>query len=209
LLKEYTLQLGQLKQAAGLEEASDEEDSDDDDDEEFIYPNSFKDDGVSVITRLGPSGGGSSLLPSSLRPSLGNRVPSASSVFGGVAPSEAGTTAGAMRSADLASSREFRVPTNDVPNSTFLGSANTRTGSNVYSSADASTSNAFGTGVGVGGLSQGQSSRPLLREHNLQAQWERDESVGECRGCSRKFTFFLRKVSIRVSLYLSASIIDS
>lgn len=37
---------------------------------------------------------------------------------------------------------------------------------------------------------------PVLRPHHLQPQWERDEDVQECRGCSRRFTFFLRKVRL-------------
>ncbi len=51
LRKEYTLQLGQLRQAAGLDEDEDEDAAEDDDDE-FIYPNSYKDDGASVFTRM-------------------------------------------------------------------------------------------------------------------------------------------------------------
>lgn len=99
MLKEYTLQLGQLRQSAGLDESSDDEDEDED--AEFIYPNSYKDDGQSVITRIGtPSVTTSGIVPPRQRS----------------APSEAGTSVGATRSADLANAREFRVPTNDMPN---------------------------------------------------------------------------------------------
>lgn len=30
--------------------------------------------------------------------------------------------------------------------------------------------------------------------HQLHAQWERDETVSQCRGCSRRFNFILRRV---------------
>lgn len=147
LLKEYTLQLGQFKQAAGLEQGSDDED-DEEDDDEFIYPNSYKDDGQSIITRLGPS------TPTGVP----QRQSSTPSVYGTVAPSEAGTSLGAARSADLANATEFRVPTHEVPNRPNMGQRN-----------------------------------PSLREQVLLPQWEHDADATECRGCGRRFTFFLRK----------------
>ncbi|UZJ52410.1 hypothetical protein CBS101457_001730 [Exobasidium rhododendri] len=142
-LKEFTLQVGQLKQAAGLQEGSEEEDDDDDDDDdEFIYPNSYKDDGQSVITRIGtPSVTNNGIVPPRQRST----------------PSEAGTSMGAIRSADLANARDFRVPTNEVPNRPII---NAHRG---------------------------------LREQVLLPSWETDGDVVQCRDCSRKFTFFLRK----------------
>ncbi|SPO27125.1 uncharacterized protein UTRI_10586_B [Ustilago trichophora] len=116
LRKEYTLQLGQLRQAAGLDEDEDEDAADDDDDE-FIYPNSYKDDGASVFTRLvnGETSGTIS------RPPISQRQSSAASLLrNNVAPSEAGTSLAAARSADLAANREFRVPTNEAPNKVTL-----------------------------------------------------------------------------------------
>ena len=171
MLKEYTVQLGQLRQAAEFDAGSDDEVSDygeDDDEEEFIYPNSYKDDGASVFTRIAPrtssvpaAAGSSSALQ--VRPAIPQRQSSSASVFGAVvAPSEAGTSAAALRSADLAASREFRVPTRET-----------------------STVSSFAT------------NGPRLIEQRLQPQWESDFDVKECRGCSRKFTFFLRKVRFR------------
>ncbi|PWN18880.1 hypothetical protein BCV69DRAFT_251674 [Microstroma glucosiphilum] len=88
LLKEYTLRLGQLRQAASSE---DDAESEDDDEEGFIYPNSFKDT-QSVITRIdGPA-------PSATETVTGLRPPS-------------------RRVADLARASEFRVPTNETPQS--------------------------------------------------------------------------------------------
>ncbi|SPO27469.1 uncharacterized protein UTRI_10586 [Ustilago trichophora] len=116
LRKEYTLQLGQLRQAAGLDEDEDEDAADDDDDE-FIYPNSYKDDGASVFTRLvnGETSGAIS------RPPISQRQSSAASLLrNNVVPSEAGTSLAAARSADLAANREFRVPTNEAPNKVTL-----------------------------------------------------------------------------------------
>ncbi|PWN42649.1 hypothetical protein IE81DRAFT_117310 [Ceraceosorus guamensis] len=157
MLKEYTLQLGQLRQAAGLEEGS--EDGDSDEDEDFIYPNSYKDDGQSVITRLGPA----TSTPTGARPALLNRQSSTgASVFGAIAPSEAGTSITAMRSADLAASSEFRVPQNERPN----------------------RPSAAGAAVHA------------LREQNLVPTWQSDSDVADCPDCQRKFTFFLRKVSL-------------
>ncbi|SNX85550.1 uncharacterized protein MEPE_04259 [Melanopsichium pennsylvanicum] len=152
LRKEFTLQLGQLRQAAGLD-VDEDEDAADDDDDEFIYPNSYKDDGASVFTRMvnGETSGTIS------RPPISQRQSSAASLLRGVAPSEAGTSLAAARSADLAANREFRVPTNEAPNKVTL-----RRG-------------------------------PVMREQNLQPQWERDEEARDCRGCGRHFTFFLRK----------------
>lgn len=116
LRKEYALQLGQLREAAGLDEDEDEDAADDDDDE-FIYPNSYKDDGASVFTRL-VNGETSGTLS---RPSLSQRQSSAASMLrNSVAPSEAGTSLAAARSADLAANREFRVPTNEAPNKVVL-----------------------------------------------------------------------------------------
>ncbi|GAC93095.1 hypothetical protein PHSY_000656 [Pseudozyma hubeiensis SY62] len=116
LRKEYTLQLGQLREATGLDEDEDE-DAGDDDDDEFIYPNSYKDDGASVPTRL-VNGETSGTLS---RPSLAQRQSSAASMLrNSVAPSEAGTSLAAARSADLAANREFRVPTNEAPNKVTL-----------------------------------------------------------------------------------------
>jgi hypothetical protein len=110
MLKEYTLQLGQLRQAIGIEEeGSEDEDSDA---EEFIYPNSYKDDGQSVITRIGLNQTSSAAV----RPGPPVRVGSSASAFGAAAPSEAGVSFAAMRSADLAAASEFRVPTHEVPN---------------------------------------------------------------------------------------------
>ncbi|KAK0532640.1 hypothetical protein OC834_002535 [Tilletia horrida] len=169
LLKEYMVQLGQMRQASGIEDEDEDDDSEADDDEEFIYPNSYKDDAASVITRLAPSSSSGFLYPgssaataaaSSLRPAILDRVASSASVFGpNVTPSEAGTSAAALRSADLAAAREFRVPTHDAPNRHVM-----------------------------------QANRaPVLREQNLTPQWESDAAAAECRGCSRRFTFFLRK----------------
>lgn len=116
LRKEYTLQLGQLRQAAGLDEDEDEDAADDDDDE-FIYPNSYKDDGASVFTRLVNAETSGTLS----RPPLSQRQSSAASMLrSSVAPSEAGTSLAAARSADLAANREFRVPTNEAPNKVTL-----------------------------------------------------------------------------------------
>ncbi|KAK0550312.1 hypothetical protein OC846_003022 [Tilletia horrida] len=161
LLKEYMVQLGQLRQATGADEDDDDEDSDIDPDEEFIYPNSYKDEAASVITRIAPTGSGGGLLtPTALRPAILDRVASSASVFGpNVTPSEAGTSAAALRSADLAASREFRVPTHDAPNR-HVREVN---------------------------------RAPVLREQVLTPQWENDADAAECRGCSRRFTFFLRK----------------
>lgn len=141
LLKEYTVQLSRLRQSEGLEEESEDEDEDD---EEFIYPNSYKDDGQSVITRIGitPSITTNGIVPPRQRST----------------PSEAGTSVAAARSADLANAREFRVPTNEVPN---------RTGQGFRHNS--------------------------LQEQNLLPIWENDSDVNQCRGCNRKFTFFLRK----------------
>ena len=114
--KEYALQLGQLRQAAGLDD-DDDEDAADDDDDEFIYPNSYKDDGASVFTRL-VNGETSGTLS---RPPLSQRQSSTASLLrGSVAPSEAGASRAAARSADLAANREFRVPTNETPNNATL-----------------------------------------------------------------------------------------
>lgn len=55
------------------------------------------------------------------RPQLTTRLSSSASVFGGAAPSEAGTSIGAMRSADLAAAAEFAVPHNEVPNRAAAG----------------------------------------------------------------------------------------
>lgn len=153
LRREFTVQLGQLRQAAGLDEEDDEGAEDDDD--EFIYPNSYKDDGASVFTRLVNGEDTSGTLS---RPSISQRQSSAASLLrSSVAPSEAGTSIAAARSADLAASRDFRVPTNEAPNKITMRSG------------------------------------PTMREQNLQPQWERDEEASDCRGCGRRFTFFLRK----------------
>ncbi|MCO5589984.1 hypothetical protein L7F22_043953 [Adiantum nelumboides] len=159
LLKEYTVQIGQLRQAAGLDEES--EDSDDDSDAEFIYPNSYRDDGQSVITRIGggPFATTSGVVPD--RPSPALRQSSTASVFGErAAPSEAGTSLGAIRSADLAAASEFRVPTNEQHQRHLTGNTN--------------------------GARQ-------LREQSMIPIWEDDAEASTCRGCNRKFTFFLRK----------------
>lgn len=141
LLKDYTLQLGYLRQAAGLEEGS--EDGEDDDDDEFIYPNSYKDDGQSIITRIGtPSVTNSGIVPPRIRST----------------PSEAGTSMAATRSADLANAMEFRVPTNEVPHRAVQ-----------------------------------YPHQHGYREQNLLPTWEHDGDAVQCRGCNRKFTFFLRK----------------
>ncbi|EST04724.2 FYVE zinc finger [Kalmanozyma brasiliensis GHG001] len=116
LRKEYTLQLGQLREATGLDEDEDEDAADEDDDE-FIYPNSYKDDGASVFTRL-VNGETSGTLS---RPPISQRHSSAATLLrNSVAPSEAGTSLAAARSADLAANREFRVPTNEAPNKVTL-----------------------------------------------------------------------------------------
>ncbi|CBQ72642.1 conserved hypothetical protein [Sporisorium reilianum SRZ2] len=116
LRKEYTLQLGQLREATGLEEDEDEDAADDDDDD-FIYPNSYKDDGASVFTHLVNAETSGTLS----RPPLSQRQSSAASLLrSSVAPSEAGTSLAAARSADLAANREFRVPTNEAPNKVTL-----------------------------------------------------------------------------------------
>ncbi|CAD6907678.1 unnamed protein product [Tilletia controversa] len=160
LLKEYMVQLGQLRQASGVEDDDADDDSEADDDEEFIYPNSYKDDAASVITRLAPSSGLQTPNGPLLRPAILDRVASSASVFGpNVTPSEAGTSAAALRSADLAAAREFRVPTHDAPNRHVMAS----------------------------------NRAPVLREQMLSPQWESDSAATECRGCSRRFTFFLRK----------------
>lgn len=36
--------------------------------------------------------------------------------------------------------------------------------------------------------------------HSLHAEWERDETVSDCRGCKRRFTFLFRKVRVRLNL---------
>ncbi|KAL9936202.1 hypothetical protein V8E36_005044 [Tilletia maclaganii] len=165
LLKEYMVQLGQLRQATGADEDGEDNDSEADDEEEFIYPNSYKDEAASVITRIAPGGTffapspstSSSFVP---RPAILDRVASSASVFGpNVTPSEAGTSAAALRSADLAAARDFRVPTHEAPNR-HVREAN---------------------------------RAPVLREQNLTPVWESDSAATECRGCSRRFTFFLRK----------------
>ncbi|CAD6927660.1 unnamed protein product [Tilletia controversa] len=51
LRKKYMVQLGQLRQASGVEDDDVDDDSEADDDEELIYPK------ASVITRLAPSSG--------------------------------------------------------------------------------------------------------------------------------------------------------
>ncbi|KAE8214914.1 hypothetical protein CF327_g1742 [Tilletia walkeri] len=160
LLKEYMVQLGQLRQASGAEDESNDDDSEADDDEEFIYPNSYKDDTASVITRMAPSNSLQTPNGPLLRPAILDRVASSASVFGpNVTPSEAGTSAAALRSADLAAAREFRVPTHDAPNRHVME----------------------------------VNRAPVLREQMLTPQWESDSVVSDCRGCSRRFTFFLRK----------------
>ncbi|CDU26081.1 uncharacterized protein SPSC_06248 [Sporisorium scitamineum] len=116
LRKEYTLQLGQLREATGLD-GDEDEDAADDDDDEFIYPNSYKDDGASVFTRLVNAETSGTLS----RPNISQRQSSAASLLrSSVAPSEAGTSIAAARSADLAANREFRVPTNEAPNKVTL-----------------------------------------------------------------------------------------
>ncbi|TKY86131.1 hypothetical protein EX895_004956 [Sporisorium graminicola] len=116
LRREYTLQLGQLREATGLDEDEDEDAADDDDDE-FIYPNSYKDDGASVFTRLVNAETSGTLS----RPPISQRQSSAASLLrNSVAASEAGTSLAAARSADLAANREFRVPTNEAPNKVTL-----------------------------------------------------------------------------------------
>ncbi|PWN51581.1 FYVE-domain-containing protein [Violaceomyces palustris] len=154
LLKEFTVQLGQMRQAFGLEE---EDELSDLDDEEFIYPNSYKDDGASVFTRIPATNESSSHAAAGpSRPVIPQRHSSSASVFGAAASADVILSAGA-RSADLAASRSFRVPTNEAPNKVVYGRG------------------------------------PVLREQNLLPQWERDTDVNECRGCSRRFTFFVRK----------------
>ncbi|ETS59631.1 hypothetical protein PaG_06555 [Moesziomyces aphidis] len=114
LRKEFTLQLGQLREAAGLD---DDDDDEGDDDDEFIYPNSYKDDGASVFTRM-VNGETSGTLS---RPAISQRQSSAASLMRSrTEPSEAGTSLAAARSADLAASRDFRVPTNEAPNKVAL-----------------------------------------------------------------------------------------
>lgn len=141
LLKGYTLQLRVLRQEVGLEADSEDED-DGDEDAEFIYPNSYKDDGQSVITRIGtPSVTPSGIVPPHQRS----------------APNEVGLSLGATRSVDLANAADFRVPTNEMPSRPSL------------------------------------ITRPSLQEQVLLPTWENDGDVGSCRGCNRKFTFFLRK----------------
>ncbi|CAO1614422.1 unnamed protein product [Parajaminaea phylloscopi] len=103
LLKEFTVQLGQLRQAAGMQDGG-EEDSEDEEDEEFIYPNSFKDT-QSVITRIERAN-------DTVRPALGQRHSSIASVFNAEGAPAATTN---HRSADLARASEFRVPTNETP----------------------------------------------------------------------------------------------
>ncbi|CAD6914618.1 unnamed protein product [Tilletia controversa] len=51
------VQLGQLRQASGVEDDDVDDNSEVDDAEDLIYPNSYKDDAASVITRLAPSSG--------------------------------------------------------------------------------------------------------------------------------------------------------
>lgn len=160
LLKQYTIRMGQLRQATGLDEESDDSD-DDSDDAEFIYPNSYRDDGQSVITRIGggPFATTSGVVPD--RPSPALRQSSTASVFGERAlPSEAGSSLGAIRSADLAAASEFRVPTNEHPQWHHIGNIN--------------------------GARQ-------LREQSMIPVWEDDAEASTCRGCNRRFTFFLRK----------------
>lgn len=114
LLKEFTLQVSQLRQAAGMADGDNDDEDEDDEDEEFIYPNSFKDT-QSTITRIAAASHAGTVTG---RPPIGQRVSSSYSVFGNpAAPSEAGATAVATntRSADLARATEFRVPTNEAP----------------------------------------------------------------------------------------------
>lgn len=151
LLKEFTLQLGQLRQASGLNGDEDDDDDTDDDDDDFIYPNSFKDT-QSVITRIaGLGGSGASTAP---RPGIGPRQASAASVFGDFASTSGANT----RSQDLARATEFRVPTHDAPNPASVAH-----------------------------------SGSILQQTSLIPTWEDDNDARECRGCSRKFTFFNRK----------------
>lgn len=149
LLKEFTLQLGQLRQSAGIQDGGESDDEEDDDD--FIYPNSFKDT-QSVITRIAPESTATA-NPSS-RPVIGPRQSSAASVFGDVnTPAVAGDH---TRTQDLARATEFRVPTHDAPN-------------------------------------RSRTSHSSLQQTSLIPVWEDDSDARECRGCSRKFTFFNRK----------------
>lgn len=164
LLKRYTLRLGQLRQTIGLDEDSEEED--DDEDEEFIYPNSYKDDGQSVVTRIGgPFPTSAGVVPG--RPNAPQRQSSSASAYGERATAtETGSSLGAIRSADLANAREFRVPTHEVPNRPAMS---------------ANSPGADGPGTG------------RLREQSLLPTWESDGDATACRGCGRKFTFFVRK----------------
>lgn len=114
--KEYVVQLGQLRQAAGLDE---EDDEDDDDDEEFVYPNSYKDDGASVFTRIAPI-----QADSAGRPALPQRQSSSASAYGA-----AGV---ASRVADLAANRDFRVPTREAPNKVSISSSPTLREQNLH-----------------------------------------------------------------------------
>lgn len=119
LLKEFTLQIGQLRQAAGIAEGSDGNDEDEDEDEEeFIYPNSFKDT-QSMITRIG---GGQ---PETVRPAIGQHHSSSASVFGAGITRSVAVGVANHRSVDLARASEFRVPTNESPNSMFSSSTGT------------------------------------------------------------------------------------
>ncbi|PWN26434.1 FYVE-domain-containing protein [Jaminaea rosea] len=163
LLKEFTLQVSQLRQAAGMGEGDDanDDEEEEDDDEEFIYPNSFKDT-QSTITRIAGASQAGNLATN--RPAIGPRVNSSYSVFGNTTPvappSEAGATAKTAsnhRSADLARATEFRVPTNEAPATLPIH------------------------------------QHPTLREATLIPNWEPDEDAADCRNCGKRFTFFTRK----------------
>lgn len=172
LLKDYTIQVGQLRQA--LSDGGDDEDEDDpsgeddDDEDEFIYPNSFKDT-QSVITRINAPGvldadpsattSTSPAGPSRASPSPSSIPANGSGAYVATSPSVVSTAAHQQRSHDLAQARgQFRVPTNDAPS--------------------------FGWH---------QSRPPALQQTSLVPVWEHDDVTSTCRSCSKKFTFFTRK----------------
>ncbi|CAO1635991.1 unnamed protein product [Jaminaea pallidilutea] len=111
LLKEYALQVGQLRQATGFEDDQETEHDEaaDHDDDDFVYPNSFKDT-QSVISRIAPATEVSALT---VRPNIPQRSSSSASIFG--VPAEDPPPSSSSRSADLARSQDFRVPTNEAP----------------------------------------------------------------------------------------------
>ncbi|CAD6889948.1 unnamed protein product [Tilletia laevis] len=148
------VQLGQLRQASGVEDDDVDDNSEADDAEELIYPNSYKDDAASVITRLAPSSG----LQTPNGPLLRACDPRPRRLLC--------VRLRAERDA-LGSGDELRP----------------RSGLRTWLRHDAPNRHVMAS-----------NRAPVLREQMLSPQWESDSAAMDCRGCSRRFMFFLRKV---------------